>query len=151
MNLHLPSRLEANYGPEVPGVIPLENRFRYFIQRHEGKLDPKLSMLEQMTNPNKRLPPPPRPSHPLCPERVTFDIHLGTYLGMLARLHHTAAALFEIVPAWLRFLGRLQLPPTRPRRHAEQMDAFADYLRRERGHSPGTIDTYCPAVEAFLD
>ncbi len=52
--------------------------------------------------------------------------------------------------AWLRFLGRLQLPPARPRPHAEQVDAFADYLRRERGLSPRTIDTYCPAVEAFL-
>ncbi len=53
--------------------------------------------------------------------------------------------------AWLRFLGRLQLPPARPRLHAEQVDAFADYLRRERGLSPSTIDTYCPVVEAFLN
>jgi integrase/recombinase XerD len=52
--------------------------------------------------------------------------------------------------AWLDFLDRLQLPPARPRLHAEQVDAFADYLRRERGLSPRTIDTYCPAVEAFL-
>jgi site-specific recombinase XerD len=45
----------------------------------------------------------------------------------------------------------LQRPPARPRRHAEQIDAFADYLSRERGLSPRTVDTYCPAVEAFLD
>jgi hypothetical protein len=29
----LPTRFEANYGPEVPGVIPLEQSLRYFIQR----------------------------------------------------------------------------------------------------------------------
>jgi integrase/recombinase XerD len=45
----------------------------------------------------------------------------------------------------------LQLPPATQRLHAEQIDAFADYLRRERGLSPRTIDTYCPTVEAFLD
>jgi hypothetical protein len=33
----LPSRFEANYGPEVPDVIPLEKSLRYFIQR--GSLD----------------------------------------------------------------------------------------------------------------
>jgi hypothetical protein len=33
----LPSRFEATYGPEVPGVIPLEKGLRYFIQR--GSLD----------------------------------------------------------------------------------------------------------------
>jgi integrase/recombinase XerD len=57
---------------------------------------------------------------------------------------------FQHATAWLRFLGRLQLPPAGPRLHAEQVDAFADYLRRDRGLSPRTIDTYCPAVEAFL-
>jgi site-specific recombinase XerD len=60
------------------------------------------------------------------------------------------ASFLQHATAWLRFLGRLQLPPASPRLHAEQVDAFADYLRRERGLSPRTVDTYCPAVEAFL-
>lgn len=51
---------------------------------------------------------------------------------------------------FLRFLGRLQLPAPGPRPHAAQIDAFADYLIRERGLSPRTREYYCPVVEAFL-
>jgi hypothetical protein len=29
----IPTRFEANYGPEVPGVVPLEESLRYFIKR----------------------------------------------------------------------------------------------------------------------
>jgi site-specific recombinase XerD len=52
---------------------------------------------------------------------------------------------------WLGFLGRLQPPPAKPRPHAEQITAFADYLGRERGLSPLTIAPACTAVEKFLD
>jgi hypothetical protein len=55
-------------------------------------------------NPNKKLPRPPKPGHPLCPERVTLDVCLGGLLGFFNSLHHKAAALFELTPAWLRFL-----------------------------------------------
>jgi hypothetical protein len=55
------------------------------------------------------LPKPPKPGHPLCPERVTFDACLAGFVGILNNLNHTAAALFEIVPAWLRFLESRRL------------------------------------------
>ena len=51
---------------------------------------------------------------------------------------------------WLRFLGRLQLPPTKPHPHAEHLAAFADYLRRERGLSPRSIRSYCRSLEEVL-
>src|SRR5262249_24619837 len=57
----------------------------------------------------KKLPPPPKPGHPLCPERVTLDVHLAGLLGFLNGLYHTAAALFELMPAWLRFLESRRL------------------------------------------
>lgn len=90
--------------PYPKGELIRDELFRYFVRRHEGDLNPRLSMLEQAMNPRKKLPPPPKPSHLLCPERVTFEVHLAGLVGFMNGLYHTAAALFELVPAWLRFL-----------------------------------------------
>jgi len=65
--------------------------------------------------------------------------------------HRSYSCFIGHASRWLRFLDRLQLPPAPPRPHASHLDAFADHLRRERGLSPRTIDTYCSVVEAFLD
>jgi hypothetical protein len=81
----------------------------YFIERHRGDLNPRLSMLDQALHPKKKLPPPPKPSHPLCPERVTFEICLAQKFGFMSAQHHKAAALFEVIPAWLRFLQSKKL------------------------------------------
>jgi hypothetical protein len=86
------------------GELVRDHLFRYFLRRQEGDLDPQPSMLERALHPKKTLPKPPRPIHPLCPERVTFDVHLATLVDMFNGLYHAAAALFESVPAWLRFL-----------------------------------------------
>jgi hypothetical protein len=90
--------------PYTKGELVRNELFEYFTRRQEGELAPRLSMLEQAMLPNKKLPPPPKPSHPLCPERVTFDVYLSKMLGFMSELYHTASALFEIVPSWLRFL-----------------------------------------------
>ena len=60
-------------------------------------------MLERVVY-KRTLPKPPPPVHPLCPDRITLDVCLGHLLGMLNCLYHPAAALFEVMPAWLRFL-----------------------------------------------
>ena len=60
--------------------------------------------IEMAMNPRKKLPPPPKPGHPLCPERVTLDVYLAQLVGFLNGLYYSAAALFEVMPAWLRFL-----------------------------------------------
>ncbi len=69
--------------PYPKGELIRDQLFAYFIRRHEGDLNPRLSMLEQAMNPKKKLPPPPRPSHPLCPERVTFEVHLAGLVGFM--------------------------------------------------------------------
>ena len=91
------------------GELVRHELYNYFLRRNEGKLDPHPSMLEQMQYPNRKLPKPPRPAHPLCPERVTLDGHIARMLGMMSGLYHSGAALFQAMPAWLRFLESRRL------------------------------------------
>jgi hypothetical protein len=77
-------------------------------------------MLDQAMHPKKKLPPPPRPGHPLCPERVTFEVCLAQLVGFMNSQFHTLAALFEIIPAWLRFLESRELIDSE--RHAKTLD-----------------------------
>lgn len=51
---------------------------------------------------------------------------------------------------WLQFLGRLQRHVPAPCPYANLIDDFADYMRRERGLSPRTIDYRRWAVRDFL-
>lgn len=55
------------------------------------------------------------------------------------------------VTQWLRFMGRWQGPPAPAGPAAEQVAAFADYLRLERNLSPRTIHRYCWTARRFLD
>jgi len=95
--------------PFPRGELVRQELYRYFVRRHKGELDPRPSMLEQAIHPKKKLPPPPRPGHPLCPERVTLEVCLAGLIGFLSGLYHTLAALFEVIPAWLRFLESRKL------------------------------------------
>jgi hypothetical protein len=100
-------REEAVWFPR--GRLVRTELYDYFVKRSNGDLDPRPSMLEQAMNPKKKLPKPPRPIHPLCPERVTLDVHLAGLLDMMNALYHTAAALIQAMPAWLRFLESKRL------------------------------------------
>jgi integrase/recombinase XerD len=51
---------------------------------------------------------------------------------------------------WLTFLGRLQPPVTAPRPYAEYVAQFVDYMLRERGLSPRTIEHRCRTISEFL-
>ena len=95
--------------PFPRGELVRQELYRYFVRRNEGDLDPRPSMLEQALHPKRKLPKPPRPAHPLCPERVTLDVHLGGMMGVMNGLYHSAAALFQAIPAWLRFLESRRL------------------------------------------
>ncbi len=60
--------------------------------------------MEAALHPDRKLPKPPPPIHPLCPERITLEVCLAGMMGFSNALYYRSAALFEIVPAWLRFL-----------------------------------------------
>lgn len=52
---------------------------------------------------------------------------------------------------WLKFLGRWE-PSAEPLHLcADRVEAFADYMRRERNLSPSTVTSRCLIVQAFLD
>lgn len=51
---------------------------------------------------------------------------------------------------FLRFLGRLHEPDVVPPPYSHFIGAFSEYLRRERGLSPWTIDQQCWTVGDFL-
>ena len=95
--------------PFPRGELVRHELYHYFLRRNEGDLDPRPSMLEQALHPKRKLPKPPRPAHPLCPERVTLDVHLAGMMGMLSGRYYSAAALFQTIPAWLRFLESWRL------------------------------------------
>jgi hypothetical protein len=95
--------------PFPRGRLAGEHLYAYFVERHAGRHDPRPSMLEQAMNPNLKLPKPPPPAHPLCPERVTLDVFLSGMLGALNMLVHPSAAVFQAIPAWLRFLESRRL------------------------------------------
>ena len=51
---------------------------------------------------------------------------------------------------WLKFLGRLEQPPSPPSPYAEQIAAFADYMQSEQGLSARTISKRCQFLQRFL-
>ena len=101
----------VGYARRVEGVpfpradLARKELYRYFLARRDGDLDPRPSMIDQLRKPNKKLPPPPSPVHPLCPERVTLETHLARLVNPIHGLYYNAAALFDGVPVWLRFLA----------------------------------------------
>ncbi len=90
--------------PFPRGQLVRHELYRYFIRRHEGQLDPQPSLLDRALRPNQRPPKPPPPAHPLCPERVTLEVFLAGMVGFFNALVHTSSAVFQAIPAWLRFL-----------------------------------------------
>ena len=57
-----------------------------------------------------------------------------------ARSRHWSRGLFiQVATEWLRFLGRLPEPVAEPVPWSAEVEAFADWMQRERGLSPTTI------------
>jgi SEC-C motif len=122
--------------PFPRGELVRQELYSYFSKRHHGKLDPQPSMFDQVMRPDLKLPKPARPTHPLCPEPVTLDVFLGGLMGIFNGRHHTAAAVFQAIPAWLRFLESRRLIDAEVRRtvadellplHATLSKVWRDY------------------------
>jgi integrase/recombinase XerD len=70
-------------------------------------------------------------------------IRLHPKLSRQRFIHHAVG--------WLSFLNRLQIPakPTTP--YDQMMVEFTDFMQKERGLAPATIELRCFTVRAFLD
>jgi site-specific recombinase XerD len=51
---------------------------------------------------------------------------------------------------WLKFMGRLHVPRQNRQPYADQIARFEQYMRRERGLSPGTIAYSTRTIQQFL-
>jgi hypothetical protein len=124
------------------GDLAREELLDYFPRRHEGKLQPRGSMYEEVVL-HKKPPRAPKPEHPLCPDRVTMDVHLGGLIGFFNGLYYRAAATFEAIPAWLRFLQtRGLIDAERRRRTVEQLMPLQANLLEGWGHSAEFADLH---------
>lgn len=68
-----------------------------------------------------------------------------------ARTRETRRRFITYATHWLKFLGRWQAPPKPIHPCADQVTAFANYMRRERNLSPNTVTSRCLIVQEFLD
>lgn len=97
--------------PYTKGKIAREHIERYILEHHAGELKPRESMLDAAMRSKKRKhkPKPREPKHVLCPDRLTLNHFLSNLLNLISLQYFKAAATFELVPAWLRFLESRKL------------------------------------------
>jgi hypothetical protein len=98
--------------PYTRGELGRRELVKFILERHAGALEYQESMLESMqrdlSRRNRRsLPPKPKfqqYAHQLVPDHERLDRFLGGVLQLLNQMYYHATALFELLPAWLRFL-----------------------------------------------
>jgi hypothetical protein len=103
--------------PLTQSELGREQIVNYVIARLAGELEPRLSMLEAAFNKPKPKTRPPEfymsgdenSVNWLCPDCETFDHFLSGLFHFLNDQPYKAAATFEILPFWLRFLETRQL------------------------------------------
>jgi hypothetical protein len=98
--------------PYTRGELGRRELVKFVLERHAGELEYQESMLESLQRDLTRQRgrrPPPKPkfqqyAHQLVPDHERLDRFLGGLLQLLNQLYYHAAAVFELLPAWLRFL-----------------------------------------------
>jgi hypothetical protein len=111
--------------PACKGDLAREGLLEYLVERACG-------MLTQRGEPPRNWKGPGGgPTDWLCPERTSLDRFLATRLNLLDGRPYHAAAMFEAVPAWLRFLETRGLVSAERRRQAvDQLRPLIPSLRR---------------------
>lgn len=79
----------------------------YLVERRTGQLEERLDMTAVIRGQRPRPVIRPQP-HPLCPEKVTLEQYLTKLLNYQPQ-PYKAAAVFTLIPSWLRFLQACQL------------------------------------------
>jgi hypothetical protein len=117
-NLHILALTFTGYLHREEGVgygkadLPRLHLPRYLLDRHSGVLDPREPLGDLM---RQGTPPPlsrlqPRVvEHVLCPAQETLKRYLERLLAAANPQPYRAAALFECMPAWLRYLEANEL------------------------------------------
>ncbi len=98
--------------PCAKGELGRRELYRFLVERHNGGLEYRGSLLESverdMGRKKKRRRKPKRKyrryEHLLVPDPERLEHYLARQLEMMNQLYHRTAALFELIPAWLRFL-----------------------------------------------
>ncbi|MBP1609761.1 MAG: hypothetical protein H6Q04_1996 [Acidobacteria bacterium] len=125
--------------PFSKGELGRHDLYRFILERHEGKLEYRESMPESMQRDldrqQGRRTARQRKFRPyqnlLVPDSERLEHYLAGLLGMMNQLHHRAAALFEIIPSWLRFLELRGLIDTAMRvQTLDDMKTMAESLSR---------------------
>ena len=84
----------------------------YFVERRTGQLNPRQDLGDLMRS-GRPIPKPPASFHPLAPNSDTLQRFLAKLLNYDPVRPYAAAALFTLLPTWLRFLqARNLLLPT---------------------------------------
>ena len=131
--------------PFSKGELGRHDLYRFILERHEGKLEYRESMLESMQRDidrqqgrrTARLRKFKPYEKVLVPDRERLEHYLTRLLGMMNQLHHRAAALFEIIPAWLRFLELRGLIDAATRVHTlNELMPLVESLSRILASSP---------------
>ena len=89
--------------PYTKAELARQNIVGYLLQRLAGNLDSQKKPLSR----HKRQEPKRKlrvPEHVLVPDRVTLDRFLASLMNLFHLHRYAAAATFELVPVWLRFL-----------------------------------------------
>jgi hypothetical protein len=84
---------------------------RYLAARLEGELDVVENDFDYGRHAKRRRKRKTQqmPSHPLCPDARTLDRFMAKLMGFMSFRYYEAYALFELIPAWLRFLTKYNL------------------------------------------
>ena len=86
-----------------------EQLSRYFALRHEGELDETEDDYGRRPKRRRKRKTKQVSQHPLCPDARTLDRFMAQLMGFMSFRYHETSALFELIPAWLRFLNRYNL------------------------------------------
>jgi hypothetical protein len=96
---------QTEHVPYTKGNLAREQLVEYFLSRRDGKLGSR-----RRPKPHKRKKREPEAhQHQLCPDYATLNRFLAKRLQFLNLRYHQVAVVFELIPAWLRFLLSRQL------------------------------------------
>lgn len=101
--------------PVTKADLARENLVRYILDRHRGELTDEKNATRP--RPKKRLKKASKGKHTdvtnvLLPDAKTMDRYLTRFFGFLGNRHYQGAALFELIPTWVRFLESKGLTTT---------------------------------------